>query len=90
MDTLLNSVLFPEDLEYQRYVDHRVRLIDGRRDNELLLAMDNEIVASVELTLQRMIVRDVEGTLIGYFDCPPSGVKEAVLSYCSKRHKDRH
>src|SRR5947208_11386697 len=86
MDTLLDTVLFPENLEYERYLDERVRFVDGRHDDELLVAIDNKIVASVEFTPQRMVVRDVECTLIGYFDCPPSDVKQAVLSHCTRRH----
>jgi hypothetical protein len=86
MNTLVDTVLFPENLERERCLDERVRFIDGRHDDELLVAIDNKVVASVELAPQRMVVRDVESTLIGYFDCPPSGVKQAVLSYCARRN----
>ena len=58
----------------------------GRPRNTGFVAIDNKVVASVELAPQRMVVRDVESTLIGYFDCPPSGVKQAVLSYCTRRN----
>jgi hypothetical protein len=31
-----------------------------------------------------MVVRDIEGKLIGFFDCPPSVLKREVLDYCSQ------
>jgi hypothetical protein len=40
MNTILNTALFPENLEYERYLDERFRFIDGRHDDELLVAMD--------------------------------------------------
>jgi hypothetical protein len=87
MDSLLDTVLFTEDLENERRLDKRVRFIDGRSDDELLVTVDNEVVASVELAPQKMVLRDIEGTLIGYYDCPPSSLKREVLSYCRQRHR---
>ena len=85
MDTLLNTVLFV-DVEAERRLDKRVRFMDGRHDDELLITIDNNVAASVELAPQKMVVRDMEGTLIGYYDCPPSCLKREVLEYCSRRH----
>src|SRR5205823_10572255 len=86
MDSLLDTVLFPENLEYQRYLDKHVHLIDGPHDDELLVTVDNKLVASVKLAPQKMIVRDIKGTLIGFFDCPPSSLKREVLDYCRQSH----
>jgi hypothetical protein len=85
MDSLLNTVLFA-DLDAELRVDKRVRFIDARHDNELLITIDNKVVASVELAPQKMVVRDIKGTLIGYYDCPPSGLKREVLDYCNQHH----
>jgi hypothetical protein len=84
MDTLFGTVLFPESLEHQRRLDERVQLIDGHHPDELLVAIDDKIVASVEFTSPKMVVRDLTGALIGFFDGPPSVVKEAVLGYCHR------
>jgi len=85
MHSLLDTVLFPENLEYQRYIDKRVRLIGGRHNDELLVTIDNKPVASVELAPQKMVVRDIDGRLIGFFDCPPSSLKCEVFNYCNQR-----
>jgi hypothetical protein len=86
MDSLLNTVLFAGDLEDEHSLDKRVRFIDGRHKNELLVTVDNKVAASIEFAAQKMVVRDIGGTLIGYYDCPPSTLKREVLSYCSRRH----
>lgn len=85
MNSLHDTVLFSDDLEYQRCVDKRVRLIDGRHSDELFVTVDNKLVASVEFAPQKMVVLDIKGRLIGFFDCPPSGLKREVLDYCTQR-----
>jgi hypothetical protein len=89
MNSLIDTVLFPENFEYQRYIDSRVHIVDGRHEEELLVTVDNKLVASVELAPQKMVVRDLEGRLIGFFDCPPSGLKREVLDYWTQRQGDR-
>ena len=85
MDSLYHTVISPENLEYQRYLNTHVRLVDGSEEDELLVTIDDKLVASVEFTPQKMVVRDLEGKLIGFFDCPPLALKHEVLRYCQRR-----
>jgi hypothetical protein len=53
MPSIRESVLRSENIENERDLDRRVRLSSGRGNDELLVTIDDEPIASVALTPQR-------------------------------------